>query len=93
MKTYGGVKVVAPLFLTSVIDGDEWSASHTYSFIPRERAPYAHCLGGWVGLGASLDYVEKSKIFCPCQESNPKLWAIQPVAILTELSQLYTYKV
>jgi hypothetical protein len=31
-------------------------------FTPRERAPKAHRIGGWVGLGASLDTVEKRKI-------------------------------
>jgi hypothetical protein len=37
---------------------------------PKERGPSTHWIGGWVGLGFSLDAVEKRKIL-HCQESNP----------------------
>jgi hypothetical protein len=85
---YGEMKIIALLFFTSVIDGGEWSASCPCCFIPRKSAPNSHCIGGWVGLRAGLEAV-KRKIFCPCQELNPELWAIQPVVILTELSQIH----
>jgi len=35
--------------LTSTIDGDEWSASRSGRFTPRERAPGTHWIGSWVG--------------------------------------------
>jgi len=36
MKTYGGMEVYPHAFLTSVLDGGEWSASHPGRFIPGE---------------------------------------------------------
>jgi hypothetical protein len=36
--------------------------------------------GGWLGLRASVDVVEKRKISCPCQESNLDFLAVQAVA-------------
>jgi hypothetical protein len=53
---------MAPLFLTSALDGSEWSASHPGCFIPRERAPGTHWIGSRVGLRAGLDTGEKRKI-------------------------------
>jgi hypothetical protein len=35
--------------LTPALDGGEWSASYPGRFTPRERAPDAHWMGGWVG--------------------------------------------
>jgi hypothetical protein len=60
--------VEALLFLTSVLDGGEWSASRP--FTSWDMAPGTHCIGGLVGLISGLDAVEK-KIFCPCREQNP----------------------
>jgi len=34
--------------LTSALDGGEWSALRTGRFIPGERAPGTHWIGGWV---------------------------------------------
>jgi hypothetical protein len=51
---------IAPPFLTSALDGGEWSASRLGT----------HCIGGWVGPRAGLDAVKKRKIlYSP--ESNP----------------------
>jgi hypothetical protein len=58
MKTYEGVEVTLP-FLTSVLDGDEWSASRSSNFTPGVRVPGTHCMGGWVGPRTGLDAVEK----------------------------------
>jgi hypothetical protein len=40
MKTYE--EKVAPLLLTSPLDGDEWSASRPSRFTPGERGPGTH---------------------------------------------------
>jgi len=36
------------MFLTSALDGGEWSASRPDRFTPRERVPVTHWIGGWV---------------------------------------------
>jgi hypothetical protein len=51
----------APPFLTSTLDGGEWSASRPASFTPVERAPGIHWIGGRVDPRAGLDDVEKRK--------------------------------
>jgi hypothetical protein len=58
-------------FLTSALDGGEWSASRPDRALSRERTPGAHCTGGWVGLRAGLDTEARGKILCPCRGSNP----------------------
>jgi hypothetical protein len=50
------------VFLTSALDGGEWSASRPGRFTPREGAPVTHWIGGWVGPRAVLDAVVKRKI-------------------------------
>jgi hypothetical protein len=67
-------------FLTSALNGGEWSASRPGHFKPRERAPRTHWIGGWVGPRAVLDAVVKRKIPSPRRESNPKTPIVQPVA-------------
>jgi hypothetical protein len=64
--------------------GDEWSASRSGRFTPRERAPGTHWIGGWVGPRAVLNAVVKRKIPSPRRESNPRTPIVQPV------SQRYT---
>jgi hypothetical protein len=39
-------------FLTSALDGSEWSASH-----PSRKEPGTHWIGGWVGPRVGLDDV------------------------------------
>jgi hypothetical protein len=48
---------------TSTIDGGEWSDSRPGRFMPGERVPGTHWIGGWVGPGAGLDTVSKRKKF------------------------------
>jgi hypothetical protein len=52
LKTYWGVELWLHALLTSTLDGGEWSASHPGLFFPRERAPGAHWVGGWMGSRA-----------------------------------------
>jgi hypothetical protein len=75
IKAYWGSAGIAPRILTSVLDGVEWSASRPGRFIPRERAPSTHWIGGWVGPRAGLDAVVKIRIPSPCQDSNPRSYS------------------
>jgi len=70
MKAYRGVEVLLHTFLALGLDGDEWSASLSDRFAPRERAHGTHFIGGWVGPRAILDMVAKWKIPSPLQNSN-----------------------
>jgi hypothetical protein len=85
MKAYEGSEGIAPLIVTSALDGGEWSASHPGRFAPRETVPGNHWIGGWAGPRAVLDAV-KRKIPSPRRESNPRTPIIQPVAQLYRLS-------
>jgi hypothetical protein len=67
-------------FLTSAVDGGEWSASRPVRALPRGRDPGAQCTRGWVGLRASMDTEVRGKIPCPWQGSNPDRPVVQPVA-------------
>jgi hypothetical protein len=62
MKTYWGVELQLHAFLTSSLDGVEWSASRPGRFFPRERTPGTHWIGGYVGPRAGLDTVVTRKI-------------------------------
>jgi hypothetical protein len=48
-------------FLTSALDGGQWSASRPGRFTPEEWAPGTHWIGGWVGPRTGLDAVAKRK--------------------------------
>jgi hypothetical protein len=61
VKAYWGVDVYLHEFLTSTLDEGEWSASRPGRFIPRERVPRIHWIGGWVGPRAGLDGGEGEK--------------------------------
>jgi hypothetical protein len=65
MKTYWGVEVWHHTFLTSKLDGGEWSASRPGRFSPRERVSGTHWIGCWVGPRPGLDVVDKvqTKLF------------------------------
>jgi hypothetical protein len=66
MNKNGGSVGINPSFLTSALDGDEWS------FYPRENSPRYSLVEGWVGPKADLNAVEKRNV--------PHL-AVQPVAL------------
>jgi hypothetical protein len=63
IKIYGGSGGIAPTFLTSALDGGEWSASNSYRFASGERALSTHSIGGWVGPRTGLGGMEKRKIW------------------------------
>jgi hypothetical protein len=78
----------SPPFLTSALDGGEWSASRPGRFYPREIALGTDWIGGWVGTKAGLDAMEKMKVLSlPGIEPRPP--SRQPVAMPTELFHSY----
>jgi hypothetical protein len=80
MKAYWGAEVQLHAFLISALYGGEWSALRPGRYIPRERTPDTHWIGGWVGPRAVPDAVVKRKIPSPRRESNPRTPIVQPVA-------------
>jgi hypothetical protein len=67
-------------FLTSALDGGEWSASRPGRDLPPgERTPGTHWIGGWVGLRACLDAGARRKILCPYRGSNLDRPVVQPL--------------
>jgi hypothetical protein len=66
--------------LTSALHEGEWSASRPGRFIPRERAPGTHWIGGCVGPRAVLDAVVKRIILSPRRISNLRTPIVQPLA-------------
>jgi hypothetical protein len=66
-------------FLTSVLDGGEWSASCPGRALPGERTPGTQCTGGWVDLITGLDTEVGEKILCPYRRSNPDIPVVQSV--------------
>jgi uncharacterized membrane protein YdcZ (DUF606 family) len=49
MKAYRGITGVALLFLISVLDAGQLSASHPSYFTPVEKTPWYLLIGGWLG--------------------------------------------
>jgi hypothetical protein len=74
MKEYMGVVLQIHIFLTSAIVRGEWSASR-----PGRFTPGTHWRGGWVGLRAGLDDVEKRNSW-PYRDSNSDPSVVKPVA-------------
>jgi hypothetical protein len=59
-------------FLTSVLDGGEWSASHPGRVLApgKDPPPHTHWTEGWVGPRACLDTEARQKSFRFCRWSN-----------------------
>jgi hypothetical protein len=76
---------IAPPFLTSPLDGGQWSDTRSGRFKPGERTRSTHLIGGWVGLRAVQDAMEKINSLVPDGIQTP---VTLPVVILTELSHL-----
>jgi hypothetical protein len=58
-------------FLTSALDGDEWSASRPGSVLPPGKDPWYPLDRRLGGLRAGLDTEGRGKFLCPCRGSNP----------------------
>jgi hypothetical protein len=57
MKMYGTGGISAP-FLTSMLDGGEWSPSRRGRLTPGKESLVTSGIGGWVGPRAGLAAVE-----------------------------------
>jgi hypothetical protein len=57
---------IAPTFLTSVLDRDEWSVSRRGRFTPEKWAPGTHFIRDW-----PVWTLLSKEISCPFQKSNP----------------------
>jgi hypothetical protein len=81
MKAYWGSGGTARNILDIGTRWEEWSASRTSQFNPRERNTVTHCIGGWVGTITGLDVVVKRKTPSPYQNSNLRSCIPSPSAI------------
>jgi hypothetical protein len=75
-----GSEHIGPPFVTSALDGGEWSASRSCCLTPRTTVPGTHCIGSWVGLRPGLDVTEKRKVSFPSRELNSDSSVVQLVA-------------
>jgi hypothetical protein len=71
---------MAPQFLTSSLDRDEWPASRPGRFTHWVKAPGTHCIGVWV--------LRRRKYVLPLPGIEPRPFSLKPIAIPTELSRL-----
>jgi len=68
MSTYWeGVETEIHSFLTSALDGGEWSGSRTGRFTPGKINIGTHWIGGWLGPRVGLEAVVKRNNTSPCQ--------------------------
>jgi hypothetical protein len=74
---------IAQPFLTSALDGGEWSTSRPGRFTPSERNPSTNWMGACVGPSAGLETVEKEKNLSTAVNRK---FSFQPTVIQTELS-------
>jgi hypothetical protein len=72
MKTFSWVEVYLHAFLTSALDGSEWSAWRPDRSSSGKIVPNTDWIGSWVGPRGNVDSVRKKNLF-PCWESNPIL--------------------
>jgi hypothetical protein len=71
LKTYGRVEVQLHAFLTSALDGGEWSRSRPGRFIPGERASDINWIGVWVSPRSSLERWRAEKFSVPDRKRTP----------------------
>jgi hypothetical protein len=89
MKGYRGVELQCYAFLTSALNGGDWTASCTGRFSPGDRYNGNHWIGGWVVPRAGIDRYGgcgEEKNALPLTEIETRFLgpsARCPVAILT----------
>jgi hypothetical protein len=59
----GGLKALFHAFLTSELDGNEWSASRSGRFTLGERVSICHSIGGCMSLRIGMDALKERKSF------------------------------
>jgi hypothetical protein len=86
METYGRSGGIASTFLTSALDGGEWSGSLPGRFIPREIARGTYWIGGWVWSEPAWTLPRREKSLA-LPGIKPRSSSPKPVAIPTELEE------
>jgi hypothetical protein len=71
-----GSRGIAPSSLTPALEGVEWAALRSGRFSLGEEVPGSHCVGGWVGLRAGVNSVEKSLSSLTEIETRPSLYRL-----------------
>jgi hypothetical protein len=92
IKMHGAMEAEFHTFLTLVLDGGKWSASHSGPFISRETAPGTQQTATWGGLHSQSEHGGKEKNLCSCWELNPGCPVHCLVTILTKLPHLLDMK-
>jgi len=77
-RRIGGVEIYLYTFLTSALDGGEWSDSHPDCFILRERT---HWIGGWVGPRAHVYELAKIEVPVPTGYRTPSHYSDWAVSV------------
>lgn len=55
---------------------------------PPRKNPVADLIGGWMGNSAGLDGLKRREISCHCRKSNRISLVVQPVPVVTGLTEL-----
>jgi hypothetical protein len=81
MPRIGEIEEQLHAFLTSALDGCEWSASRPGRFSPKEWAPGTHWRGEWVSPRVGLDAVKikKNPINAPDKIQRPAANGLESV--------------
>jgi hypothetical protein len=74
-EVYVGFAVLLHAFLTSTLDGGEWTCSRHGRF-----TPVMHFTEGWIDPTAGMGATKTRKINDSCQGSDPDSSVVQPVA-------------
>jgi hypothetical protein len=80
---------VGPSFLTSALDGGEWSTSRPCRFNPGETDPGSYWTRRWLGPRIGMDVMENRKISCSYPESNLDSSVVQPVDRLSVMKKIW----
>jgi hypothetical protein len=75
---------VGSRILKLALDGSGLSGSRSGYFTARERTPFGHCIGGWVGNRASLNILATREILIAARNLNPGRPIRIPVTTLTQ---------